>query len=197
MEVLKRFIRVVRNFILRKQIGKRLRKQSGQDIRMSTRINITLPDCKQHVKRKTSPQELSDRCRELVQKITRKVDDPVAQRVHCENAERMVLASFVSGLNGLIGKHTRYASPSSMQQALQIALAVEQAEKQERFYESFYTRFQKSVRLTSQSPSSTYAGSSTTWQSADARASRQTQVINTRAAKIEFKVSGTRRLEKR
>jgi len=144
-----------------------------------------------------SPKQLADRCRELAQKITRKVDDPVAQSLHCENAERMLLASFVSVLNGPDGKHKRYASPSSMHQALQTALAVEQAEKQERFNESFYTRFETSVWLTSQSPSSTYARSSRTWQSADARASRQTQVINTRAAKIEFKVSGTRRLEKR
>ena len=86
----------------------------------------------------------------------------------------MLLASFVSGLNGLIGKQTRYASPSSMHQALQIALAVEQAEKQDRFNESFYTRSEKSVRLTSQSPSSTYAGSRRTRQSADARASSRT-----------------------
>ena len=70
------------------------------------------------------------------------MNDPVAQRVHYENAERMLLASFVSGLNGLVGKHTRYASPSLMHQALQIALAVEQAEKQDRFNECFYTRFE-------------------------------------------------------
>jgi len=98
---------------------------------MFIRTNITSPDCKQRVKRKTSPQKFADRCRELAQNITRKVDDPVAQRVHCGNAERMLLASFVSGLIGLVGKHTRYASPSSMHQALQIALAVEQAEKRQ------------------------------------------------------------------
>jgi len=121
-----------------------------------------------------SPQQSADRCRELAQKITRKVDDPVAQRVHCENAERMLLASVVSVLNGPDGKHTKYASPSPVHQALQTALAVEQAEKQDRFNESFYTRFEKSVRLTSQSPSSTYAGSSRTRQSADARVSRRT-----------------------
>jgi len=159
----------VRNFILRKQIGKRVRRHPGQDIRMSTQTSLTLPDCKQRVKRKTSPHEFADRCRELAQKITRKVDDPVSQRVHCDNAERMLLASFVSGLNGPVGKHTRYAFPSSMHQALQIALGVEQAEKQDRLNESFYTRFEKSIRLTSQSPSSTYAGSSRTRQSADAR----------------------------
>jgi hypothetical protein len=140
-----------------------------------------------------SPQEFSDRCRELAQKITRKVDGPVAQRVHCKNVERMLLASFVSGLNGPVGKHTSYASSSSMHQALQIALAVEQVEKQDRFNESFYTTFEKSVRLTSQSPSSTYAGSSRRRQTADARASSRTQVSNTRPVKTEFKAPETRR----
>jgi hypothetical protein len=61
-----------------------------------------------------------------------------------------------------------------MHQALQIALAIEQAEKQDRFNESFYTRFEKSVRLTSQSLSSTYAGNCRTRQSAGARASSRT-----------------------
>jgi len=69
----------------------------------------------------------------------------------------MLLASFVSGLIGPVGKHMRYASPSSMHQVLQIALAVEQAEKQETFNEGIYTRFEKLVQLTSQSPSSMYA----------------------------------------
>jgi len=77
----------------------------------------------------------------------------------------------------------RYASTSSIHQALQIALAVEQAEKQDRFNESFYTRFEKSVRLTSQSPSSTYAESSRTRQSAEARASSLTHGQQCKASK--------------
>jgi hypothetical protein len=40
-------------------------------------------------KKNESPQDFADRCHELAQKITRRVDDPVAQRVHCENAERI------------------------------------------------------------------------------------------------------------
>jgi hypothetical protein len=42
-----------------------------------------------------SPQEFADRCRALAQKIVRKVDDPLAQQIHQENADRMLLASFV------------------------------------------------------------------------------------------------------
>jgi hypothetical protein len=37
-----------------------------------------------------SPQEIVDRCRALAQRITCQSDDPVAQRVHRENAERML-----------------------------------------------------------------------------------------------------------
>jgi len=44
------------------------------------------------------PQEFADRCRALAQKVMCKDSDPVAQRIHRENAERMLLASFVAGL---------------------------------------------------------------------------------------------------
>ena len=83
-----------------------------------------------------------------------KVDDPEAQRSHRENAEHMLLVSFVAGLRD-VGKQVRYAKPRNLGQALSIALAVQEAEKQERFNESFYTRFDNSVRLFSRSPSRT------------------------------------------
>ena len=101
------------------------------------------------------PQAFADRCRELAQKIVCKVNDPVAQRIHNENAERMLLASFVSGLVGAPGLQCHYASPQNMEHALRIALAVQEAERQEKISESFYTNFEKSVRLTSKSPSRT------------------------------------------
>ena len=102
------------------------------------------------------PQAFADRCRELAQKIVCKVNDPVAQRIHNENAERMLLASFVSGLVGSPGLQCRYASPQSMEHALRIALAVQEAERQEKISESFYANFDRSVRLTSKSPSRTH-----------------------------------------
>ena len=73
------------------------------------------------------------------------IDDPAAQRIHRENAERMLLASFVAGLAGAPGKQVRYAGPRDIQTALSIALAVQEAEKQERFNETFYARFENSV----------------------------------------------------
>jgi len=88
----------------------------------------------------------------------------------------MVLVIFVSNLIGPVRKQTRYANPTSMHHALQSAMTVEQAGKQDRFNECFYTRFEKSVRLTSQSPSSTYAESSRTRHLANARGSSRTHV---------------------
>jgi hypothetical protein len=70
-----------------------------------------------------SPQEFADWCRALAQKITSKVGEPLAQRFHQENAERMLLASIVSGLTGVPGRQVRYANPQTVQQALQIALS--------------------------------------------------------------------------
>ena len=45
-------------------------------------------------------QPFADRCRALSQKIMCGVNDPLAQRMHNENDERMLLVSFVAGLTG-------------------------------------------------------------------------------------------------
>ena len=64
--------------------------------------------------RNESPQEFADRCRALSQKIACKVDDPVVQRIHNENADRMLLASFVAGLTGVPGNQVRYQNPLTL-----------------------------------------------------------------------------------
>jgi hypothetical protein len=58
--------------------------------------------------------------------------------------EHILLASFVVGLIGILGKQVRYASPKSLEQAMARALLVQEAEKQDKFSESFYTRFNDS-----------------------------------------------------
>jgi len=83
-----------------------------------------------------------------------KTSDPVARRIHRENADRIILASFVAGLTGTSGKQVRYSSPRDIGQPLSIALAVQEAENQKRFNESFYTKFDNLVRLLARSPSS-------------------------------------------
>jgi len=82
-----------------------------------------------------------------------KTSDPVAQRIHCENAERMLLASFVAGLVGIPWKQVSYAGPRIIDHAVSIAIGVQEAEKQERFNESFYTKFDNSLRLSARLPS--------------------------------------------
>jgi 2-methylcitrate dehydratase PrpD len=90
-----------------------------------------------------SLQEFADRCRALAQKITCRVDDPITQRVHQENAKRMLLTSFVAGLGGEAGRQARFSEPRTLQDALWIALSVQEAERQEKFNNSFHTDFDR------------------------------------------------------
>jgi len=92
-----------------------------------------------------------------VRKIICKVEEPVAQRIHNENSERMLLASFATVLTGDSGTQCRYANPQNMDQALKIALSVQEAESQEKISESFYAKFDRSVRLMSTSPNRNYS----------------------------------------
>ena len=84
------------------------------------------------------------------------MDDPVAQRIHNENAECMLLASFVTRLIAAPGTQCLYANPQSMDHALRIVLSVQEAERQERISESFYENFDRSVGLMSKFPSRTH-----------------------------------------
>jgi len=58
-----------------------------------------------------------------------KVNDPIAQQIHQEKADRM-LASFVVGLSGVVGCQVRYVHPKYLREAVNLALAVDEAEKQ-------------------------------------------------------------------
>jgi hypothetical protein len=85
-----------------------------------------------------SPQEFADRRRSLAYKTVPKVEDAVQQKWHYKQTEKMLLASFTSGLTGQAGKFTRFNLPGNMDQALKIATTVNQAEIQERRNETFY-----------------------------------------------------------
>jgi len=102
--------------------------------------------------RNESIQEFAARFIALAQKIVCKVDDPVAQRIHYENADRMLLASFVAGLHGVAGRQGRFSSRQSLDQPLKMALCLQEAEKQEKFSENFHTSFDNSLRVRSPSP---------------------------------------------
>ena len=74
-------------------------------------IILILWNLKQLDRRRMKIPYSSLTCQGLAQKIIYKVDDPVAQRVHNENAERMLLGTFITGLIGAPGLQLRYSNP--------------------------------------------------------------------------------------
>ena len=90
--------------------------------------------------RNEGPIEYADRCKGLAQRVMSKVNDPVAQQIHQENADCMCLASFLAGLSGVVGREVRYAHPKNLHETLNLALVVDDAEKQERRNKTFYMR---------------------------------------------------------
>ena len=88
----------------REQPGNYLRKPLGKGTGMSIRTSATLRNCKRQDREKNeSPQQFADRCKNLAQKVMIKSTDPQIQHIHKENADRTLLASFVSGLTGTAG----------------------------------------------------------------------------------------------
>jgi hypothetical protein len=82
--------------------------------------------------------DFADGCKNLAHKVTPQVEDESARKVCNEQVERMLLASFTSGLQGNPGKHTRFSMPSTLEDAIKIAVTVEQAEAWDRRNDSFY-----------------------------------------------------------
>jgi hypothetical protein len=71
--------------------------------------------------------DFADSCRALTQKVTPQVADPTAQRLCNEQTDRMLLASYTSGLTGNPGKQVLYSLPPTLEDAIKIAVTVEQA----------------------------------------------------------------------
>jgi hypothetical protein len=59
-------------------------RQRFKDARTDQYHFINLQSARQ--RKNESPQEFADRCKALAQKVARKVDDPLAQKIHQENA---------------------------------------------------------------------------------------------------------------
>ena len=147
-----------------------------------------------------SPPEFADRCRALDQRIRFHSDDPVAQVVHRENAERMLLASYVAGLISVAVRQVRYASPVSVDEDIRITVSMQEAEKQEKFNNSFYAHHDR--RTNSDSDNSRHGVGSRTaiqaedrcaegpWSANKARASRITNA-QTKAALPCYELRGT------
>jgi len=119
------------------------------------------------------PMEFADRCKGLAQRVMSKVNDPVAQQIHRENADRTCLASIVAGLSGVVSRQVRYAHPRNLHEALNLALVVDEAEKQERLNETFYTWSDEFAGQLPRSPGKKFRGSNSSERSADSCASSQ------------------------
>jgi len=71
-----------------------------------------------------SPQQLADCCKNLARKVVIKSADPQIQRVHKENAERLLLASFVLVLTGKAGHQVRISHSKSHGEASNLAVSL-------------------------------------------------------------------------
>ena len=63
-------------------------------------------------------------------KTVPKVDDPLLQKFHYDQAQRTLLSSFTAGLGGNGGQQDRFKMPATVDQALQTAITVFEAEAQ-------------------------------------------------------------------
>jgi tRNA A37 N6-isopentenylltransferase MiaA len=71
-----------------------------------------------------STREFADRFRDLAQKVMCEVHDPEVQRIHPENAYRVLLASFIARLTGQPGKQVRYANPQISNRRCRLPLMI-------------------------------------------------------------------------
>ena len=99
--------------------------------------------------------------------------EPQIQHIRKENADRMLLASFVSRLISSTCHQIRISYSHSLGEDLKTALSVQEAERQEGFNESFHTRSEKSVQLMSEPKGRTYSGNGNRRHSSEPRADRQ------------------------
>jgi hypothetical protein len=86
-----------------------------------------------------SPQEFADRCRALCQRTILFSSDPSVQSIYAMDAERRLLAAFISGLSGQSGQQVRFALPKTLSEAIQITTTVYEAQSQEKPDGVFYS----------------------------------------------------------
>jgi len=86
-----------------------------------------------------TPQIFLDRCRSLAMKTAPKVEDAQLQKFHSNQAQRMLLSTFIAGLSGNPGQSVRFQRPQTFEPALQIAVTVYEAEAQEKRDATFFS----------------------------------------------------------
>jgi hypothetical protein len=98
-------------------------------------------------RRDETPQDFADRICALALKTVPRVDDPQLQKFHYDQANRMILSTFISGLTGNPGQQVRFKMPKSVEGAVQIAVTVYEAEKQERRNQAFFSNLIRIVEI--------------------------------------------------
>ena len=91
-----------------------LKTCSGACVKTFIQTNIISRSYKTGGRQRENPKEFVDRCKALAKKIVYKSDDPLAQRVDREISERILLASFISGLVGTPGRQVLFANPNTL-----------------------------------------------------------------------------------
>ena len=81
-----------------------------------------------------SPEVFLDRLRKLCQRTVRNSDNPVEQAIINQEAERRLLAAFINGLIGVVGKQVRVQMPDKIDKALNMAIIATNAEKEEKAF---------------------------------------------------------------
>jgi hypothetical protein len=79
-----------------------------------------------------SPEVFLVLLRKLCQRTIRRSDNPVEQAVINQEADRRLLAAFISGLIGVPGKQVRLQMPDHIDKALNMAIIATKAEQEER-----------------------------------------------------------------
>ena len=87
------------------QLFKEAFRQRYRDVHMEQYHFTKLQTARQG--KNESPQQFADRCKNLAQKVMIKSADRQVKRIHKENADRMLWASFVSGLRVTAGYQVR------------------------------------------------------------------------------------------
>ena len=79
-----------------------------------------------------SPEVFLDRLRKLCQQTISSSANPVEQAVINREAERRLLAAFINGLLGAVGKQVRMLMPDNIDKALNMATVATNAEREEK-----------------------------------------------------------------
>jgi len=85
-----------------------------------------------------NPQEFWDRCSSLAMKTVPKVEDPLLKKFHYDQAQRMLLSTFIAGVSGNPGQQLRFQMPATVGEALHIAVTAFEVEAQKKRNFAFF-----------------------------------------------------------